>query len=72
MTDALTASILNLDNKVRRKEVLGSMCDQRARILQDQISVIVNHALLWPFSFPLSTTPKMSQQMNRNYLDVSI
>lgn len=31
------------DNKVRRKEVLGSMCDQRARMLQDQFSVSVNH-----------------------------
>jgi histidine kinase 2/3/4 (cytokinin receptor) len=31
------------DNKVRRKEILGSMCDQRARMLQDQFSVSVNH-----------------------------
>ncbi|KAJ4832230.1 Histidine kinase 4 [Turnera subulata] len=35
----------NMDavNKVRRKEVLSSMCDQRARMLQDQFSVSVNH-----------------------------
>ncbi|XP_030447845.1 histidine kinase 4 [Syzygium oleosum] len=31
------------DNKVRRKEVLVSMCDQRARMLKDQFSVSVNH-----------------------------
>ncbi|XP_010527816.1 PREDICTED: histidine kinase 4 [Tarenaya hassleriana] len=31
------------DNKVRRREVLVSMCDQRARMLQDQFSVSVNH-----------------------------
>lgn len=30
-------------NKVRREEVLVSMCDQRARMLQDQFSVSVNH-----------------------------
>uniref|UniRef100_A0A7N0TGF9 histidine kinase n=1 Tax=Kalanchoe fedtschenkoi TaxID=63787 RepID=A0A7N0TGF9_KALFE len=29
--------------KERRKEVLVSMCDQRARMLQDQFSVSVNH-----------------------------
>ncbi|KAL6970050.1 Histidine kinase 4 [Sarracenia purpurea var. burkii] len=31
------------DNKERRKEVLASMCDQRARMLQDQFRVSVNH-----------------------------
>lgn len=31
------------DNKVRRREVLGSLCEQRARMLQDQFSVSVNH-----------------------------
>ncbi|KAF8398900.1 hypothetical protein HHK36_014764 [Tetracentron sinense] len=31
------------ENKERRKEVLVSMCDQRARMLQDQFSVSVNH-----------------------------
>lgn len=31
------------ENKIRRKEVLGSMCDQRARMLQDQFNVTVNH-----------------------------
>ena len=30
-------------NKERREEVLVSMCDQRARMLQDQFSVSVNH-----------------------------
>lgn len=30
-------------SKVRREEVLVSMCDQRARMLQDQFSVSVNH-----------------------------
>lgn len=30
-------------NKVRRREALGSMCDQRARMLQDQFNVSVNH-----------------------------
>ncbi|KAK8316278.1 hypothetical protein V6Z12_A13G032200 [Gossypium hirsutum] len=34
---------MDADNKVRRKEVLSSMCDQRARMLQDQFSVSVNH-----------------------------
>lgn len=34
---------MDSDNKVRRKEVLESMCDQRARMLQDQFSVSVNH-----------------------------
>lgn len=29
--------------KVRRKDVLVSMCDQRARMLKDQFSVSVNH-----------------------------
>ncbi|KAE8705415.1 Histidine kinase 4 [Hibiscus syriacus] len=38
---------MDADNKVRRKEVLSSMCDQRARMLQDQFCVSVNtvHAL---------------------------
>ncbi|XP_047340888.1 histidine kinase 4 [Impatiens glandulifera] len=31
------------ENKERRKEVLVTMCDQRARMLQDQFSVSVNH-----------------------------
>ncbi|KAI3453212.1 hypothetical protein Pfo_009875 [Paulownia fortunei] len=31
------------EQKERRKEVLVSMCDQRARMLQDQFSVSVNH-----------------------------
>ncbi|XP_048441094.1 histidine kinase 4 [Pyrus x bretschneideri] len=39
----LTYSCMDADNKVRRVEVLGSMCDQRARMLQDQFSVSVNH-----------------------------
>ncbi|CAN8266850.1 unnamed protein product [Cochlearia groenlandica] len=30
-------------HKIRREEVLVSMCDQRARMLQDQFSVSVNH-----------------------------
>ncbi|KAA8529843.1 hypothetical protein F0562_034388 [Nyssa sinensis] len=34
---------MDADNKERRKEVLVSMCDQRARMLQDQFSVSVNH-----------------------------
>ncbi|KAM7270404.1 hypothetical protein ACFE04_029618 [Oxalis oulophora] len=34
---------MEVENKVRRREVLGSMCDQRARMLQDQFSVTVNH-----------------------------
>nr|AGM20668.1 CRE1-2 [Populus tomentosa] len=34
---------MDADNKVRREEVLGSMCDQRARMLQDQFSLSVNH-----------------------------
>lgn len=34
---------MDADNKVRRNEVLSSMCDQRARMLQDQFSVSVNH-----------------------------
>ncbi|KAF8040096.1 hypothetical protein BT93_B2349 [Corymbia citriodora subsp. variegata] len=34
---------MDADNKVRRKEVLVSMCDQRARMLKDQFSVSVNH-----------------------------
>ncbi|CAI0457380.1 unnamed protein product [Linum tenue] len=31
------------DSKLRRKELLESMCDQRARMLQDQFIVSVNH-----------------------------
>lgn len=34
---------MDADVKVRRRDVLGSMCDQRARMLQDQFSVTVNH-----------------------------
>ncbi|KAL7260190.1 hypothetical protein ACSBR1_005954 [Camellia fascicularis] len=34
---------MDADNKERRKEVLVSMCDQRARMLQDQFNVSVNH-----------------------------
>ncbi|XP_057495294.1 histidine kinase 4-like isoform X2 [Actinidia eriantha] len=34
---------MEADNEERRKEVLTSMCDQRARMLQDQFSVSVNH-----------------------------
>ncbi|KAK0574857.1 hypothetical protein LWI29_030154 [Acer saccharum] len=34
---------MDADNKVRRKDVLTSMCDQRARMLQDQFNVSVNH-----------------------------
>ncbi|XP_073282465.1 histidine kinase 4-like [Primulina huaijiensis] len=34
---------MNDEQKERRKEVLVSMCDQRARMLQDQFSVSVNH-----------------------------
>ncbi|CAL0308395.1 unnamed protein product [Lupinus luteus] len=36
-------SKMDADTKIRRKEVLGSLCDQRARMLQDQFSVSVNH-----------------------------
>lgn len=36
-------SDMDAENKVRRKEGLSSMCDQRARMLQDQFSVSVNH-----------------------------
>lgn len=34
---------IDADNKVRRREALGSLCEQRARMLQDQFSVSVNH-----------------------------
>ncbi|XP_027099472.1 histidine kinase 4 [Coffea arabica] len=34
---------LDAVTKERRKEILVSMCDQRARMLQDQFSVSVNH-----------------------------
>ncbi|KAG7016696.1 Histidine kinase 4 [Cucurbita argyrosperma subsp. argyrosperma] len=34
---------MDADIKVRRNEVLGSMCEQRARMLQDQFNVSVNH-----------------------------
>ncbi|XP_051144770.1 histidine kinase 4 [Andrographis paniculata] len=34
---------MDAEHKERRKEVLVSMCDQRARMLQDQFSVSVNH-----------------------------
>ncbi|KAI4313665.1 hypothetical protein L6164_026624 [Bauhinia variegata] len=34
---------MDAENKVRRKEVLGSLCDLRARMLQDQFNVSVNH-----------------------------
>ncbi|GAV76513.1 Response_reg domain-containing protein/HisKA domain-containing protein/HATPase_c domain-containing protein/CHASE domain-containing protein [Cephalotus follicularis] len=35
--------LIDANNKVWRKEVLVSMCDERARMLQDQFSVSVNH-----------------------------
>lgn len=34
---------MDAENKVRRKDTLSSLCDQRARMLQDQFSVSVNH-----------------------------
>ncbi|KAK8655677.1 hypothetical protein V6N13_108249 [Hibiscus sabdariffa] len=34
---------MDADSKVRREEVLITMCDQRARVLQDQFRVSVNH-----------------------------
>ena len=34
---------MDAENRERRKEVLVSMCDQRARMLQDQFNVSVNH-----------------------------
>ncbi|EPS60754.1 hypothetical protein M569_14048, partial [Genlisea aurea] len=34
---------MDAEQKEKRKEVLVSMCDQRARMLQDQFSVTVNH-----------------------------
>ncbi|MED6156001.1 Histidine kinase 4 [Stylosanthes scabra] len=34
---------MDADDKVRRKEFLETQCDQRARMLQDQFSVSVNH-----------------------------
>lgn len=34
---------MDAGNKERRQEVLRSMCDERARMLQDQFSVSVNH-----------------------------
>lgn len=34
---------LSEDSKLRRKETLASMCDERARMLQDQFNVSMNH-----------------------------
>lgn len=34
---------LNRDFNLRRKEALGNMCDERARMLQDQFNVSLNH-----------------------------
>lgn len=34
---------LSEDGKLRRKETLASMCDERARMLQDQFNVSMNH-----------------------------
>nr|AAM14700.1 cytokinin receptor [Catharanthus roseus] len=34
---------LSEDSKLRRKETLASMCDERARMLQDQFNVSLNH-----------------------------
>ncbi|KAH9315451.1 hypothetical protein KI387_024078, partial [Taxus chinensis] len=34
---------MNADINERRKEILASMCDERARMLQDQFSVSMNH-----------------------------
>ncbi|KAI4308487.1 hypothetical protein L6164_031560 [Bauhinia variegata] len=34
---------LNEDIKLRRKEMLANMCDERARMLQDQFNVSMNH-----------------------------
>ncbi|PNY02812.1 histidine kinase 4-like protein, partial [Trifolium pratense] len=43
MISYIIYSLMDADTKVRRKEILGSLCDQRARMLQDQFSVSVNH-----------------------------
>lgn len=34
---------INLHNTEKRKETLASMCDERARMLQDQFNVSMNH-----------------------------
>ncbi|KAL8129202.1 hypothetical protein V2J09_018357 [Rumex salicifolius] len=34
---------MNQDNILRRKETLSNMCDERARMLQDQFNVSMNH-----------------------------
>jgi histidine kinase 2/3/4 (cytokinin receptor) len=34
---------MNLQVTEKRKETLASMCDERARMLQDQINVNMNH-----------------------------
>lgn len=36
-------SYLSLQASEKRKETLGSMCDERARMLQDQFNVSMNH-----------------------------
>lgn len=34
---------MSLQASVKRKETLASMCDERARIVQDQFNVSMNH-----------------------------
>ncbi|KAF9623439.1 hypothetical protein IFM89_003023 [Coptis chinensis] len=36
-------NLMEADNMEKRREFLASMCDQRARMLQDQFSVSINH-----------------------------
>ncbi|KAM7487807.1 hypothetical protein LguiB_025291 [Lonicera macranthoides] len=56
---------MDADDKERRKEVLESMCDQRARMLQDQFSASINHVhalAVLVSTFHYSKTPSTVDQ----------
>ncbi|PQQ18810.1 histidine kinase 4 [Prunus yedoensis var. nudiflora] len=67
----LSMSIYNYmdaDNKVRRVEVLGSMCDQRARMLQINSVLALIMCTPLQYLFPHSITTKTHQQLIRKLL----
>ncbi|GMH26276.1 hypothetical protein Nepgr_028119 [Nepenthes gracilis] len=62
---SLIYNMMDADSKSRRKEVLISMCDQRARMLQDQFSVSVNHVhalAILVSTFHFNTNPSAIDQ----------
>jgi histidine kinase 2/3/4 (cytokinin receptor) len=66
---------MDVDTKVRRKEILGSLCDQRARMLQDQFSVSVNHVhalAILVSTFHYYRNPSAIDQVCPSKFDISV